>query len=320
MDRNITEPEKVGFDSKRLALIVPAMQAYVDQKKIAGIVTLLARQGKLVHFERVGWQERETHKPMTLDAIFRIYSMTKPVICTALMMLYERCLFKLSDPVSKYFPAFGAVKVLESDGQGGTKLVEPRRPVTVRDLLTHTSGLTYHFLIDSPVSELYRQNMPLFDPTLDLQQFVAELGRLPLAFQPGTRFQYSVGIDVAAALVEILAERPLGQFLQERFFGPLGMSDTGFYVPPAKQGRLAAMYGLPDVGLPTSHVISLWAAWQSGYNERIDVEKTHPSTLEGYARGGHGLFSTAWDYLRFAQMLLQGGELDGRRFLSRKTL
>jgi CubicO group peptidase (beta-lactamase class C family) len=320
MDRNLAVPEEVGFDSKRLALIKPAMQAYVDQKKIAGIVTLLARQGKEVHFEQVGWQDREAKKPMREDTIFRIYSMTKPVICTALMMLFEWNLFKLSDPISKFIPAFGAVKVLESDGQGGTKLVELRRPVTVRDLLTHTSGLTYHFLIDSPASELYRQNMPLFDPSMSLQQFAVELGHLPLAFQPGTRFQYSVGIDVAAALVEILAERPLGQFLQEQFFEPLGMVDTGFYVPPAKQARLAAMYGLPDIGLPTSHVISLLAAWQNGVNERIEVEKTHPSTLESYARGGYGLFSTAWDYLRFAQMLLQGGELDGVRLLSRKTL
>jgi CubicO group peptidase (beta-lactamase class C family) len=320
MERKLSIPEEVGFDSARLALIKPAMQSYVDQNKIAGMVTLLARQGKVVHFEQVGWQERETQKPMSGDTIFRIYSMTKPVICTALMMLFERNLFKLSDPVAKYIPTFGSVKVLESDGMGGTKLVEPRRPVTVRDLLTHTSGLTYHFLVDSPVSELYRQNAIMHEAGLSLQRFVDELARLPLAYQPGTRFQYSVGIDVAAALVEILAEQPLGQFLQENFFGPLGMLDTGFYVPPEKQGRLAAVYGLPDIGLPTTHAISLWVAWQNGFNERLDVEKTHPSTQASYARGGYGLFSTAWDYLRFAQMLLQGGELDGARLLGRKTL
>jgi CubicO group peptidase (beta-lactamase class C family) len=320
MDRKLTTPKEVGFDSARLSLIKPAMQAYVDQNKIAGIVTLLARQGKVVHFEQVGWQDREAHQPMKADTIFRIYSMTKPVICTALMMLYERNLFKLTDPVANYIPTFGSVKVLENDGEGGTKLVEPRRPVTVRDLLTHTSGLTYHFLVDSPVSELYRQNVIMQDFGLSLQKFIEELSRLPLAYQPGTRFQYSQGIDVAAALIEILAGMPLGQFLQERFFGPLGMLDTGFYVPPEKQARLAAMYGLPDIGLATTNAISLWMAWQNGVNERLDVEKTHPSTLENHARGGYGLFSTAWDYLRFAQMLLQGGELDGVRLLGRKTL
>ena len=320
MDRKLTTPKEVGFDAKRLALIKPAMQAYVDQNKIAGIVTLLARQGKVVHFEQVGWQDREAQLPMKADTIFRIYSMTKPVICTALMTLYERGLFRLTDPVARFIPGFGSVKVLESDGAGGTKLVELRRPVTVRDLLTHTSGLTYHFLVDSPVSELYRQNVIMHDAGLSLQRFVEELVRLPLAYQPGTRFQYSLGIDVAAALIEILAGMPLGQFLQERFFGPLGMLDTGFYVPPEKQARLAAMYGLPDIGLATTHVISLWVAFQNGVNERLDVSKTNPSDQESCARGGYGLFSTAWDYLRFAQMLLQGGELDGMRFLSRKTL
>ncbi len=320
MDQNLTTPKEVGFDAKRLDLIKPAMQVYVDQNKIAGIVTLLARQGKVVHFEQVGWQDREVHQPMKADTIFRIYSMTKPVICTALMTLYERGLFRLTDPIARFIPGFGSVKVLESDGAGGTKLVELRRPVTVRDLLTHTSGLTYHFLADSPVSELYRQNVIMHEAGLSLQRFVEELAHLPLAYQPGTRFQYSLGIDVAAALIEILAEQPLGQFLQERFFGPLGMLDTGFYVPPEKQRRLAAVYGLPDIGLATTHVISLWMAWQNGVNERLDVSKTHPSDQESYARGGYGLFSTAWDYLRFAQMLLQGGELDGVRLLSRKTL
>lgn len=320
MDQKIVEAEEVGFDAKRLELIKPAMQAYVDQNKIAGIVTLLARRGKVVHFEQVGWQDREAGQPVKADTIFRIYSMTKPVICTALMMLYERNLFKLTDPVARFIPGFGSVKVLESDGAGGTKLVEPCRPVTVRDLLTHTSGLTYHFLVDSPVSELYRQNAIMNDAGLSLQRFVEELTHLPLAYQPGTRFQYSLGIDVAAALIEILAEQPLGMFLQERFFGPLGMVDTGFYVPPEKQARLAVVYGLPDVGLATTNVLSLWIAWQNGVNERLDVEKTHPSTQENYARGGYGLFSTAWDYLRFAQMLLQGGELEGARLLGRKTL
>jgi CubicO group peptidase (beta-lactamase class C family) len=320
VDRKLVTPEEVGFDSQRLALIKLAMQAYIDQKKIAGCVTLLARRGRLVHFETAGWQDPEASKPMAADTIFRLYSMTKPVICTALMMLYERNLFKLSDPVSRFIPSFGNLKVLKTDSEGRTKLVDLIRPVTVRDLLTHTSGLTYHFLIDSPVSEMYRQHTELFDPTLSLQEFIGKLGEMPLAFQPGTRFQYSVGIDVAAALIEILVDMPLGQYLQEQFFKLLGMVDTGFHVLTAQQSRLAVVYGLPDIALPSTHVISLWMAYQNGFNERIDVEKTQPSTLATYARGGTGLFSTAYDYLRFAQMLLQGGELDGCRLLSPKTL
>jgi CubicO group peptidase (beta-lactamase class C family) len=290
------------------------MQSYVDRRGYAGVSTMLARRGQVIHFEQVGWQDRESQTPLTPDTIFRIYSMTKPIVCTALMTLYEEGRFQLVDPVAKYLPAFGKVRVLS-----GTSSEEDLvRPLTIRDLLTHTSGLSYGFL-GSPVSELYLQTGPLADANLTLEAMIGELARLPLAFQPGTRWHYSMGIDVAAHLIEVLSGQQLQPFLHERLFEPLGMADTGFSVPPEKRHRIATMYGLPDV--VTSSFSRLMEAWAADVNERIDVETTYPATnAHSFARGGHGLFSTAWDYLRFAQMLLNRGELDGVRVLAPKVV
>ena len=157
MKSEVVTPEEVGLSSKRLERIKPAMQAYVDQKKNAGLSTMVARRGKVVHFEQVGWMDIESNKPMSVDAIFRIYSMTKPIVCTALMTLYEQGRFQLFDPVAKFIPVFSKLKVLESDAEGGTKEVDLIRPITIRDLLTHTAGLTYDFFEDSPVGDLYLQ-------------------------------------------------------------------------------------------------------------------------------------------------------------------
>lgn len=313
----VEAPEAVGMSAPRLARIRPAMQHYVDQRGFAGISTLIARRGQIVHAEQVGWRDKEAGLPMAPDTIVRIYSMTKPVVCAALMTLFEEGRFQLIDPLAKYIPAFGALKVLGADGS----LAAPLRPIAVRDLLTHTSGLTYDFLEDSPVGGLYRQARLMNDPSRPLEALVGELARLPLAFQPGTRWHYSVGIDVAAHLIELLSGRPLGQFLQERLFGPLGMADTGFGVAPAQQGRLAAVYGNPDILGAGATFGALLAAWMRGDNQRRDVAGTYPAgSPGGFARGGFGLFSTAADYLRFAQMLLNGGQLDGARVLGRKTL
>jgi len=209
------------------------------------------------------------------------------------------------------------VKVMAGDGS----LVDPIRPVMVRDLLTHTSGLTYDFMQDSPVSEEYRTARLINDATRSLESFVDELAQLPLAFQPGTRWHYSLGIDVAARLIEVVSGQPLGQFLEERMFVPLGMGDTGFAVPPDKLGRVAAMYGLPDIAGKGQTMGALVEAALAGVNQRSDVSDSYPTDApDVFARGGHGLFSTVGDYLRFAQMLLNGGELDGSRLLGRKTL
>ena len=321
LKHGMATPEENGMSSQRLERIKPAMQSYVDRKKIAGISTMIARNGNVVHFEQFGQADIEANKPMSGDAIFRLYSMTKPVICTAFMILYEQGRFHLFDPVSKFIAAFGRLKVFESNAAGETKEVDLNRPITIRDLLTHTAGLTYDFLEDSPVSELYRQARLLNDAERTLEELVNELTRLPIAYQPGYRFHYSLAIDVVAHLIEMISGQPLNQFLKEKLFNPLGMVDTDFYVPPEKQDRLATMYGLPDLAAPNMTLSKLLKAWESGFNEQIDVSRTYPfSKPDGFARGGHGLFSTAGDYMRFAQMLLNQGKLDGTRILGRKTV
>jgi CubicO group peptidase (beta-lactamase class C family) len=313
----IESPEAVGFSSERLARIRPAMQTYVDRRGFSGISTMLARRGQVIHFEQVGWQDRERQTPLSADAIFRIYSMTKPIICTALMTLYEEGRFQLFDPVAKYLPAFGNVRVLAGT-DANPQEVDLIRPIIIRDLFTHTSGLTYNFLEDSPVSEMYRQSSILSNGDRTLEAMIGELARLPLAYQPGTKWHYSVSIDVLAHLIEVISGQPLQDFLNERLFAPLGMVDTGFTVPAAKRDRIMTMYGSPDV--TGSTISALFEAWQSGFNERIDVETTYPVDNPNFARGGHGLFSTAWDYMRFAQMLLNRGELDGARILGPKIV
>lgn len=321
MKQEITAPEEVGMSLKRLERIRPVMQGYVDQKKIAGLSTMIARKGKVVHFEQVGQLDKELNKPMTEDAVFRIYSMTKPIICVALMTLYEQGKFQLTDPVAKFIPAFNDLKVLECDEKGEAKEVDLVRPPTIRSLLTHTSGLSYDFLEDFPVAELYRQAGILNNAESTLEELVHELSRLPLAFQPASNWHYSLGIDVAARLIEIISGQALEQFLKENIFDPLGMVDTGFSVDPEEQHRIAAMYGLPDLCSPKMTMSKLFDAWSSGFNERIDVSATYPASKSvAFARGGHGLFSTSWDYLRFSQMLLNEGELAGVRILARKTV
>ena len=247
--------------------------------------------------------------------------MTKPIICVALMTLYEQGKFRLADPVAKFIPAFDKLSVLAEDETGELKETDLARPVTIRHLLTHTSGLTYDFLEDSPVGELYRRAKLLNNAERTLEELVQALTQLPLAYQPGSRWHYSLGIDVATRLIEIMSGQPLHQFLRETLFDPLGMVDTGFCVPPEQQHRLAAMYGGFD--LAGSHVTlsRLVDAWNSGINERLDVSETYPAAQsDSFARGGHGLFSTAWDYVRFAQMLLNQGELGGAQILGRKTV
>jgi CubicO group peptidase (beta-lactamase class C family) len=193
--------------------------------------------------------------------------------------------------------------------------------MNVRDLMTHTSGLTYDFLEDFPVGEMYRQARLMNDASRSLEAVIGELARLPLAFQPGSQWHYSLGIDVAAHLIEVISGQPLGQFLQERIFAPLGMTDTAFGVPAEQRGRLAAMYGLPDICAEGMTFSRLYGHFLDGYNQRSDVSATYPAdTPDVFVRGGIGLFTTAGDYMRFALMLCNGGQLDGTRVLGRKTL
>jgi len=316
MSDTAASPESVGISSDRLARIRPAMQRWIDRGTIAGASMMIARRGTIVYAEQVGRMSKETDEALRSDAIFRIYSMTKPIVCTALMTLYEEGRFQLITPLATFIPAFANVKVLQQD-----KEVAPQRPITIGDLMTHLGGFTYDFLIDSPVGELYRQHELMHNAKRTLQQFVDELARLPLAYHPGTKWHYSVSIDVAAHVIEIIANQPLRHFLRERIFDPLGMVDTDFYVPPEKRHRLAAMYGVGDLGARGMTILQMFFNWQQGILERIDPQESYPvDQPETFARGGHGLFSTVQDYMRFALMLLNGGTLDGTRILGRKTL
>jgi CubicO group peptidase (beta-lactamase class C family) len=304
------------MSARRLERIGPAMQSYVDRGVYAGIDTLIARRGKVVHAGQFGWRDKEAGSPMTADTIFRLYSMTKPIVCVALMTLLEEARFSLLDPLAKYIPAFGGVKVLDADG----RLVNLARPVMLGDLMTHMSGLTYHFVDESLLGAMYKE-AKLLDAECSLEAAIDDLARFPLAFQPGSRWRYSVGIDVVGRVIEVISGKPLGAFLRERLFEPLGMVDTAFGVPPEKRGRLSEMYGRPDVIVPGPTMSSEFDAWMKGVNDRLDVSRSYPvDSPDVFARGGHGLFGTIGDYFRFAQMLANGGELDGARILGRKTL
>jgi CubicO group peptidase (beta-lactamase class C family) len=305
------------MSTKRLGRISKAMRRYIENGSVRGISTMVLRKGDLVHAEQLGYRDAEAGLEMTSDTIFRIYSMTKPVVSTALMMLFEEGLFQLEDPVAKYIPAFGSTKVLTDDGG----LKDQIRPMAVSELLTHTSGLTYDFMEDNLAGQLYRKARIMNDALVSLENVIEALATIPLASQPGSRWHYSVGIDVAARLVEVLSGKPLRIFLKERIFEPLGMVDTDFGVDNCDLDRLSAMYGLPDLFGRDHTGSKLAEAAIAGFNERIDVSQTYPAgSPEVFARGGIGLFSTIGDYANFAQMLLEGGRLNGYRLIGRKTL
>jgi CubicO group peptidase (beta-lactamase class C family) len=294
-------PEKYGFSPNRLKRIDTAMQRYVDQKLLAGIVTLVARRGRVLHFEKCGYQDLKTSKPMALDTIFRIYSMTKPITSVALMMLFEHGLVRLTDPVTKFIPEFKKVRVFVNEGE----LTDLVRDITVHDLLTHTAGLSYGGYEETqiPVDKLYDRT-DLWSPDITNQEMVRRICELPLAYQPGQVWHYSVATDVVGYLVEVISGLSLGSFFEERIFKPLGMVDTGFTVPPDKVDRFATLYGLTEND-PLGVI-----------DDAIGGDYFH-THLES---GGGGLVSTAADYLRFSQMLLNKGELDGVRLLGPRTV
>ena len=294
-------PEECGFSPDRLKRIDTAMQRYVDRKTLAGIVTLVARRGRVVHFEKYGYQDLETGKPIELDTIFRIYSMTKPITSVALMMLFEHGLVRLTDPVTKFIPRFRKVKVFVNKGQ----LVDIEREITVQDLLRHTAGLSYggYEETHAPVDELYDQ-ADLWAPDITNQEMVRRITELPLAHQPGQVWHYSVATDVVGYLVEVISGLPLAEFFDERILRPLGMEDTSFSVPPDKIDRFATLYGKTEKG--ALEVVDT-ATGGDYFNVRLHS-------------GGHGLVSTTADYLRFARLVLNRGQLDGVRLLGPRTM
>ena len=312
----VENPEDVGMNAGRLKRIDAAMQAYVDRGIYCGINTLVARRGQVVHAGNYGYRDRETRVPMGADTIVRLYSMTKPIVCTALMTLFEEGRFTLVDPVAKFIPAFADVKVLSEDGSR----VDPVRPMTIGDVMAHTSGLTYHFLGEPPLSAMY-DSAAILRADVSLADAIDDLARFPLAFQPGSRWKYSYGNDVVGRLVEVIAGQPLRQVLKERLFGPLAMPDTDYGVAEGKRDRLAAMYGRSDVISAGVTAPACHEAWARGVNVKHDVSASYPvDRPDTFQRGGHGLFGTVGDYFRFAQMLCNGGTLDGQRVIGRKTL
>jgi CubicO group peptidase (beta-lactamase class C family) len=295
----VISPEKVGFSSERLERITHGMQRYIDKGLIAGIVTLVARRGEVAHFKKFGLQDIETNKPVELDTIFRIYSMTKPITSVALMMLYEQGLFQLNDPVTKFLPEFKKVKVWEKKD----KLVDPEREITIHDLLTHTAGLSYGDDETSPVDALYME-ADIWASDISCEEMVRRIAKLPLRHHPGRLWCYSVATDVVGHLVERISDMSLAEYFEEKVLHPLDMMDTAFSVPHEKVDRFATLYGLTDEG-----PLELLDA--SEYGDYFDNK---------LFAGGQGLVSTAKDYLRFAQLLLNKGVLGDVRLLGRKTI
>ena len=303
MTNGLSSPESVGFSSKRLSRVNKMMQGYIDKGKLASGLTMLARHGETFHFEPYGVLDLESGIPVERDTLFRIYSMTKPITSAAVMMLYEEGRFSLDDPVGKFIPELASLKVYDGMGETGMRLVDQDRPVSIRHLLTHTSGLSYGFHQDSPVEEMYKE-ADITPPDGTLQEMVEKLGRLPLVTQPGTKWRYSFATDVLGYLVEVISGKPFDRFLQDNIFDPLGMSDTSFFAPEEKLDRLATVYGAGKGGIVPLH------------NSLVD-RHARPHTLFS---GGGGLVSTASDYMRFCQMLLNGGVFGDRRLLAPKTV
>lgn len=333
-----TQPSRVGLDPERLERIGEYMNQAVEDGTMVGGMALIARNGKVAYTETWGMKDREAAEPMTEDALFRIYSMSKPITGVALMMLYEEGKFFLHDPVAKYIPELANLEVARSTADGGnTRIISdgtqsrtlgsgdedltgqmrtPRRQPTIRDLLTHTAGFTYGVFGDTEVDRMYREAGLLSDDTT-LKNFVEKLGKIPLQYDPGTRWHYSVSVDIQGRLVEVLSGMRFGEFLKTRLFDPLGMKDTSFVVPAEKLDRLAQLYTPEGT-----------AEGADGFRSmgRGPLVVAPASTSEGFMEGalfesgGGGLVSTARDYLRFSQMMLNGGELNGVRILSPKTV
>lgn len=298
-------PESVGLSAARLARIGEVLNADIAQGKLPGAVLAIARRGKLAYLEAFGFRDKAAGAPMTTDAIFSIASMTKPMTTVGALMLVEQSRLLLNDPVAKYLPPIGKMPVAVMrtglDGQTTIETAPPKRQMTVQDLMRHTSGLTYGGRGNTAVHKLYPGSSGSASAEYTANEFIQKLSTVPLLHEPGTVWEYSFSVDVLGVVVETLSESTLGQYLGEKLFKPLGMTDTGFVVPADKVSRYArALPNDPDTGKPQSM-----------------LDSTKARKLEC---GGGCAVSTASDYVRFAQMLLNKGELDGKRILARKTV
>ena len=294
------KPESVGMSSARVARIGEVLKAEVDKGRMPGAVVAVARKGKLVYFEAIGWRDKEANAPMTKDAIFSIASMTKPMTSVALMQLFEEGKVLVSDPVGKHLPMLAAMRVAP-DHDKPSETVPATRPMTVQDILRHTSGLLYGGRGTSALHKLYPPSSALSGSRLTSEEFLAKLAAAPLAYQPGTVWDYSLATDVVGLTVEAARSRKLGEVLSERIWQPLGMVDTSFTIPAAKHDRYARWFPIdPGTGKPD-----------------FVLDLTQPLKFE--CGGGCGA-STASDYVRFAQMLLNKGSLGNTRILAPKTI
>ena len=302
IDMTLVKPEMEGFSSARLERLHALMQQAVDKKQIAGIVTILARHGKVVDYRAYGQRDMASGAPMTKDVIFRDYSMTKPVTGVAMMLLYEQGKWMPSDPIAKFIPEFAHLKVFKGvDADGKMILVDPEHAPTMRELMTHTAGFTYGFFGNTPVDAMYRDKQVL--GSKNLQEFIDKLATIPLLYQPGKSWVYSVSMDIQGYIVEKLSGQTLPNFMRDQIFKPLGMKDAGFFVPQEKRNRFATLYLVDKAG----EMITGPAPAVPSYD--YAVEPTMPA-------GGSGMVSTAEDYYRFAQMLAHHGELNGGRILA----
>jgi CubicO group peptidase (beta-lactamase class C family) len=288
------KPEQVGLSSERLARLTAILRADVEKGTIPGAILLVARKGKIAVFEPIGVRDPQTKAPMTRDAIFRIYSMSKPITSVATMMLVEDGRCALTDPVSKYIPELGGLKVAVEKPDAPLELVPARREMTIHDLLRHTSGLTYGFFGSGQVKKMYVESKVWNDyPTNE--ELVNRLAKLPLANQPGTVWDYSHATDVLGRLIEVISKKSLYEFEKERLLDPLGMKDTAFYVTdPTKHDRIVEPFA-------------------NDRNFGIEADLNDPRVVQKWESGGGGMVSTTMDYARFAQMLMNGGALDGKR-------
>ena len=298
-------PQELGFSPERLERISAWLRDDIAKGTIPGAVVMIVRHGKVGYFEAIGALDPDTKAPMTRDAIFRIYSMTKPIVSVGVMMLVEQGKVRLDDPIAKYIPSFKDMKVgVETKGEDGKPkldLVAANRPITVQDLLRHSSGITYGFFGDMMVKKLYVE-ANIFDGDYDNAEFAERIAKLPLAFQPGTTWDYSHSTDILGRLIEVVSGKSLYQFAKENVLDPIGMPDTSFYVAdPAKQARIAEPF-------KTDRVIGAGVS----FNDPRVVRKS-----EG---GGGGMVGTVPDYARFLMMLRNGGTLDGKRYLGPKTV
>ena len=316
-DLPTVEPEAVGLSTERISRIDKVMETHVAQQKIAGGVTLLARHGKIAHLGVYGMMDVEAGTPMTPDTIFRIASMTKPITSVAVMMLYEEGHFRLNEPVSKYIPAFKEMHVMPPESaEDSAQPVPATRQITIWHLLTHTSGLTYHW--NERLGPQYAAadiTHGLLQDASTLDEKMKVLATIPLLYQPGAEFEYGLSIDLLGYLVEVVSGMSLNEFFSERIFRSLDMNDTHFFIPEAKRERLATVYERTKDGPITRK--SPEPTVEGSLTYSTDYPYKGPRT---YFSGGGGLVSTAPDYARFAQMMFNGGELNGVRLLSRKTV